>query len=73
MVDHGLLERALRLDEGERRELVELLQDSLDNTPVTPEVAALIDQRLAEADAHPEDFMTLDEFEREVRARRRSA
>jgi len=70
MVDHGLLERALSLGESERRELIEFLQDSLDDTPVTPEVAALIDQRLDEADAHPEDLMTLDEFEREVWTRR---
>ncbi|MGB3909962.1 MAG: hypothetical protein WBL06_05780 [Pseudolysinimonas sp.] len=36
---------------------------------ISPEVAAIIDQRIAEADANPGDFVPLDEFEREVRAR----
>lgn len=70
MVEQGLLERALQLDESARRELISLLQGSLDHGDVSPEVAALIDQRIAEADANPDDFMPLDEFEREVRARR---
>ncbi|GHF12563.1 hypothetical protein [Pseudolysinimonas yzui] len=70
MVEQGLLERALRLDEGARRELISLLQGSLDHGEISPEVATIIDQRVAEADANPDDFTPLDEFEREVRARR---
>lgn len=70
MVDQTLLERALQLDEPARRELISVLQDSLDGGEVSPEIAAIIDQRIAEADANPDDVVTLDEFEREVRARR---
>ena len=49
---------------------VQLAQHSPDDDYVMPEVAALIDQRIAEADANPEDFTPLDEFERQVRSRR---
>lgn len=70
MVEQGLLERALQLDEPSRRELISLLQGSLDHGEISPEIAAIIDQRIAEADANPDDFTPLDEFEREVRARR---
>jgi len=70
MVDQAFLERALQLDEPARRELISVLQGSLDDGTVSPEVAAIIDQRIADADANPDDFMALDEFEREVRARR---
>jgi len=57
----------------DRHELVGFFRDSLDDSAVCPQVAALIDQRLAEADANPDDFMTLDDFEQEVRAARRPA
>lgn len=70
MVDQALLERALRLDESGRRELISVLQDSLGDGEVSPEVAAIIDQRLAAADTTPDQFATLDDFEREVLARR---
>jgi hypothetical protein len=70
MVDQALLVRALQLDESARRELISVLQDSLDDGEVPPELAAVIDQRIAEADADPDGFVALDEFEREVRARR---
>lgn len=70
MVDQALLEQVMRLDESTRRELRDAIDDSLDDGYVSPEIAAIIDQRIAEADANPDDFVTLDEFEREVRARR---
>ena len=70
MVDHALLEQVLGLDEAARRELRAVIDDSLDDGFVSPEIAAIIDQRIAEADANPDDFVTLDEFEREVRSRR---
>ncbi|WP_298229623.1 addiction module protein [Gryllotalpicola sp.] len=73
MVDRALYERALQLDESARRELISALQDSLDAGEISPEVAALIDQRLAEADANPEAFVSLDEDDRELRERRRIA
>lgn len=70
MIDQALLERALRLDVSARQELIDALRDSLDDEEVSPEIAAIIDQRIAEADANPDDFVTLDEFEREVRSQR---
>lgn len=63
----------LGLDESARRELRAVIDDSLDDGYVSSEVAAIIDQRIAEADANPGEFLTLDEDEREVRSRRRTA
>lgn len=70
MVDQALLEQVMRLDESTRRELRDAIEDSLDDRYVSPEIAAIIDRRIAEADADPDGFMTLDDFEREVQARR---
>lgn len=70
MVDHALLEQVLGLDESARRELRAAIDESLDDGYVSPEIAAIIDQRIANADANPDDHVTLDEFEREVAARR---
>jgi len=73
MVNHALLEQVLGLDEFARRELRAVIDDSLDDGYVSPEIAAIIDQRIVAADANPDDYVTLDEFEREVRSRRRLA
>lgn len=54
MVDHDLLERVLRLDVDARRDLRDAIDESLP-VEVTPELAALLDARIAAADAHPED------------------
>lgn len=70
MVNHALLEQVLGLDESARRELRAVIDDSLDDGYVSPEIAEIIDQRIADADANPDDYVTLDEFEREVAARR---
>lgn len=70
MVNHALLEQVLGLDESARRELRAVIDDSLDDGYVSPEIAAIIDQRIADADANPDDYVTLEEFEREVAARR---
>lgn len=53
MVDPVLLSQAKRLDVSDRVELINELWDSIDaeDLPVTPETAALIDERLREADA----------------------
>ena len=76
MVDQALLEQVLRLDEPTRRELRDATEDSLDDD-ITPsmtaplaEIAAIIDRRIAKADADPDGFMPLGDFECEVRARR---
>lgn len=73
MVDQGLLEQVLRLDESGRRAVRAAIDESLDDEYVSPEIAAIIDERIAQADANPGDFVTLDEDEREVRARYRLA
>jgi len=73
MVNHALLEQVLGLDESARRELRAVIDDSLDDGYVSPEIAAIIDQRIADADANPDDYVTLDEDEREVRSRRHVA
>lgn len=70
MVDHALLEQVLGLGESERIELRAAIDQSLDHGPISSEIAAIIDQRLANADANPDDYVSLDEFEREVVSRR---
>ncbi|MEV4900902.1 hypothetical protein AB0K08_06120 [Citricoccus sp. NPDC055426] len=73
MVDRTLLAQVLRLDESARRELRAVIDDSLDDGFVHPDDAAVIDQRIAEADAAPEDNVTLDDDEHEVRSHRHVA
>jgi hypothetical protein len=73
MVDHALLEQVLQLDESARRELRAVIDDSLDDGHVSPEIAAVINQRIADADANPDDYVTLDDDEHEVRSRRHVA
>ncbi|MGM7666388.1 hypothetical protein [Microbacterium sp. A93] len=73
MVDRTLMAQVLRLDDSARRELRAAIDDSLDDGYVHPDVAAVIDQRIAEADTAPGENVTLDEDERQVRSRRRVA
>lgn len=54
MVDHDLLERVLSLDVEARRAFRDAIDESLP-VDVPPQLAALLDARIAEADAHPED------------------
>ena len=70
MVERMLLELVMKLDESTRRELRDVIDDSLDDGYVSPEVAMIVDQRIAEADSAPDDFVSIDDFEREVRERR---
>ncbi|HMQ38510.1 MAG TPA: hypothetical protein PKE46_12590 [Micropruina sp.] len=70
MVDQALFEQVMGLDESARRELRDAIEDSLDDGYVAPEIAAIIDRRIDEADADPDGSMALGDFEREVRARR---
>ena len=70
MVNHDLLEQVLGLDDSARRELRAAIDDSLGDGYMSPEIAAIIDQRIADAEANPADYVTFDEFEREVRSRR---
>lgn len=73
MVNHALLEQVLGLDESARRELRAVIDDSLDDGYVSPEIATIIDQRIDAAAANPDDYVTLDDDEREVRSRRHVA
>lgn len=73
MVDQVLLEQVLQLDESARRELRAVIDGSLDDGYLSPEIAAVIDQRIADADANSHDYVMLDEDEREIRSRRHVA
>ena len=68
MVDQELLERASRLDAEARREL----RDALDDSPpveITPELAALLDERLADAEAHPEEGIPWEDVRGRMRTK----
>ena len=68
MVDHDLLERVLRLDADARRELRDAIDESLP-TEITPELAALLDARISEAEAHPEDGVPWEVIRDRARAK----
>lgn len=57
MIDHSLKVKAMSLSAPDRLELIGTLWDSLSNKdfPVTAAEKALLDTRLADADAHPDD------------------
>ena len=69
MVDSALLEQVLLLDESARRELRDAIDESLPEY-VSPQVVALLKVRVNEADANPDDYITLDEFKRQTAERR---
>lgn len=68
MVDHDLLERVLRLDADARRELRDAIDESLP-AEVAPELAALLDARIVDADDHPEESVTWEVVRERARAR----
>lgn len=68
MVDHDLLERVLRLNADARRELRDAIDQSLP-VEVTAELAPLLDGRIAEADAHPEDAVPWEAVRDRARAK----
>jgi len=72
MVDQALVERARSLEVAERVELINELWASIDEEalPVTPDEAALIDQRLADADQEPLVGRSWEEVEATLRAHR---
>jgi len=73
MVDQALLTQASQLDVPDRIELIGALWDTIDadTLPVTAQEAALVDARLAEADAAPLTGRTWDEVEASLRHRSR--
>lgn len=73
MVDQALLAQAKGLGVAERVELINELWASIDADalPVSPAEAALIDQRLAEADAEALVGRSWEEVEASLRSRLR--
>lgn len=71
MVNHALLAQAKGLGVAERVELINELWASIDADvlPVSPAEAALVDQRLAEADAEPLVGRTWKDVEASLRSR----
>ena len=72
MVDPVLVEQATSLSVDERLELIGAVWDSIDHAtrPVSPAVAALIEERVADAKAQPLDGKPWDEVRRSLRERR---
>ena len=68
-----LLAAALRLSPSERLELIEALWDTLaeQDLPVTPEEQALLDARLADMDANPNDQSPWEDVKARLKQRRR--
>lgn len=71
MVDPTLLRQATSLTVDERLELIGAVWDSIDHTsrPVSPDVAALVEERVADAHARPLDGTPWDELRRQLRGR----
>lgn len=71
MVDQALLSQAKGLGVAERVELINELWASIDADvlPVSPAEAALIDQRLDEADAEPLVGRSWEDIEASLRSR----
>lgn len=69
MVDQDLMKRVLRLDTDARRELRDAIDQSLPVAEITPELAALLDARIAEADAHPGDSVPWEVVRDRARAK----
>lgn len=69
MVSTMLLEQVERLSPSELVELRDVIQAKLDDA-VPAGHWAILEQRVAEADANPDDFITLDEWKARRRARR---
>ncbi len=69
MVDPVLVEQATRLSVDERLELIGAVWDSIDHStrPVSPAVAALIEERVAEAQANPLDGRPWSEIRQSLR------
>ena len=64
-----LLEQVERLSPTELVELRDVIQAKLDDD-MSAGQWTILEQRVAEADANPDDFMTLDEWKARRRARR---
>ncbi len=71
MVESALLQQVMKLDADSRLELRDAIEASVVNEYLTPELAALLDERIAEDDAaNHADYVSLEELERQTLARR---
>lgn len=69
MVNTALMEQVDRLSPSELAELRDAIQAKLgDDVPAGQ--WAILEQRVAEVDANPDDYITLDEWKASRRARR---
>ena len=71
MVDRALLEQMKGLGVEDRLEIIGELWDSIDHSQrsVSPSVAALIDERVADAKANPLDGRLWDQVQESLRER----
>lgn len=69
MVNPALMQQVDRLSPSELVELRDAIQAKLGND-VPAGQWAILEQRVAEADANPDDYITLDEWKARRRARR---
>lgn len=60
MVDSTLMKQIDRLSTAELIELRDAIQAKLDDVPAGQ--WAILEQRVSEADANPDDYITLDEW-----------
>jgi putative addiction module component (TIGR02574 family) len=72
MVNPALKDQALQLEPAERIELINALTDSLEGY-TSPGFAAVLHSRWAEVEGAPDRYVTIDDDERELRARRNVA
>lgn len=71
MVDNALLEQVMKLDAGSRLELRDAIEASVVSEYLTPELATLLAERIADDDAaNHDDYISLEELERQTQARR---
>jgi putative addiction module component (TIGR02574 family) len=72
MVDRALLDQAKNSSVEERLAIIGELWDSIDHSQrsVSPSVAALIDERVADAKANPLDGRPWDQVQESLRERR---
>jgi putative addiction module component (TIGR02574 family) len=73
MVDPALVEKATSLSVDERLELIGKVWDSIDHSTrhVSPTVAALVEERVADAEANPLDGSSWDKVRQSLRERHR--
>ena len=67
MVDSALLEQVMKLDADSRLELRDAIEASVVDEYLTPERAALVDERVADDDAASQgDYVSLEEIEQQT-------